>query len=165
VIANMETKMKNSPIVTDLDDARQLRRAGLPIDLPLTHREFSREYSVHWFDLMSAHVRFMIAVRKFSDGPRTGTPSQWKLVKRGLKGLSRAMQSCDAFVGKLSGNVNPPVFKSEQDGRECRILSEFLVDRAMPFAEYWQSAIDAADDATPLTIRPADIPKWIDEET
>jgi hypothetical protein len=160
----METKMKNSTNVTDLDDARQLKRAGLPIDLPLTHREFSRAYSAHWFDLMNAHAHFTVAVREFSDGARQGSPGKWKLVKRRLAGLSNAMQSCDAFVGKLSGNVSPPVFKSEQDGNECNMLSTFLVDRAMPFAEYWQGAIDAVDDGTPLTIRPGDVPKWVDEE-
>jgi hypothetical protein len=165
VIANMETQMKNSTIVADLDDARQLKRADLPIDLPLTHREFSRAYSAHWFDLMNAHVRFIVAMRKYFDGPRAGTPSEWKLVKRRFDGISKAMLQCDNLVGKLSGNVDPPVFKSEQDSAECQIISAFLVDRAMPFAEYWQSAIEAADDGTPLTIRPGDIPKWVDEET
>jgi hypothetical protein len=165
VIANMETKMTNSTIVTDLDDARRLKRAALPIDLPLTHRQFSREYSVHWFDLMNAHNRFMIAMRKYSDGPRTGTPNQWKLVKREFNGVSKAIRQCDNLVGKLSGNVDPPVFKSDQDGHERRILTVFLIERAMPFAEYWQSTIAAVDDGTPLTIRPGDIPKWVDEET
>jgi hypothetical protein len=104
---------KNEKLVTDLDDARQLERAGLPIDLPLTHREFSRAYSAHWFDLMNAHAHFAVAVHEFSDGARQGSPGKWKLVKRRLAGLSKAMQSCDAFVGKLSGNVNPPAFKNK----------------------------------------------------
>jgi hypothetical protein len=106
-----------------------------------------------------------VAVLRTERGPRTGTPSQWKLVKRRFDGISKAMRQCDNLVGKLNGNVDPPVFKSGQDGQECRMLSAFLVDRAMPFAEYWQSAIDAVDDGTPLTIRPGDIPKWVDEET
>jgi hypothetical protein len=33
-----------------------------------------------------------------------------------------------------------------------------LSDRAILFAEFWQSAIDVVDASTPLTIRPGDIP-------
>jgi hypothetical protein len=154
--------MTKPPNVTNLDDARYLRRAGLPLGLPLTHREFSRQYSEFWFGLMKAHTHFMFAVLTFSDDE---SPAKWKLVKRRFSGISKAMRSCDAFVGKLGGRKTPPAFKSQQDEHECRILSTFLVERAMPFAEYWQSAIDAVDDGTPLTIRTGDMPKWVDEDT
>jgi hypothetical protein len=156
--------MTKPPEITDLDDARFLKRAGLPLDLPLTHREFSREYSEHWLGLMNAHSRFTIAVLEYSEGARSGSSGKWKLVKRRFGDVRKAMRDCDAFVSKLSGNVMPPVFESEQDEHECSLLSYFLADRAMPFVEYWQSAIAAVDGGTSLTIEPRDMPKWIDEE-
>jgi hypothetical protein len=116
----METKMTNPPDITKLDDARDLKRAGLPVGLPIVRKEFTREYSEHWIPLMKAHAHFVIAMREFSDRARQGSPGKWKLVKRRFDGLSKAMLSCDAFVGKLGGNVDPPVFKSEQDGARMR---------------------------------------------
>jgi hypothetical protein len=149
---------------TDLNDARKLKRAGSPSNLALTHRTFSQDYSEHWFRLMATYNKFMVAVHGYSDGPRAGAVGQWKVVKRRFNSLSEAMQGCDAFIGKLRGNATPPVFKSEQDGHECNLLSYFLVDRAMPFAEFWQGAIDAVDTGTPLKIMPGDAPKWFDGE-
>jgi len=61
------------------------------------------------------------------------------------------MQRCDALVGKLTG-------------AEGALLAFFLTQRAMPFVEYWQSAIDAADNGATLTIRSGDVPKWTDDE-
>jgi hypothetical protein len=156
--------MTNTP--TNLDDARELKSVGLPVNLPLEHREFSAEYSEHWLALLKAKTDFVIAVRRYSDGgPRAATARQWKLLKRRFASLTKAMQDCDAFVSKLGGNTNPPVYKSEHDRGECLVMAYFLTERAMPFAEFWQSAFDAVDAGTPLTIRPGDIPKWIDEET
>jgi hypothetical protein len=77
------------------------------------------------------------------------------------------MRNCDAFVGKLSGTKKPgdvPVFKSEQDGHECLLLSRFLTERAIPFVEFWEGAIDAVDAGATLTIEPGDIPLWMDGE-
>jgi hypothetical protein len=149
-------------IPTKLGDARILQRAGLPLDATLTRGTFSQEYSEHWLSLMVAQTKFMIAVREFSDGPRARAASQWNLVKRRFNGLTKAMRDCDELIGKLSGKVTPSVFKSEQDQRECRMLSAFLLHRAMPFAKYWQSAIEAAGGGLPLTIEPGDSPKWDD---
>lgn len=90
---------------TNLNDARELKRAGLPTNLPLTHQTFSQDYSEHWFLLMATYSKFMVAVHEYSDGPRAGAIGQWKLVKRRFNSLSEAMQRCDAFIGKLSGNT------------------------------------------------------------
>lgn len=147
---------------TELGDARELKRVGFPLNTPLEHRTFSQKYSEHWFCLMTAQAKFVVAVRKFSDGPRAGNAGQWKSLKRRFDGVINALRDCDEFIGKLSGNVTPPVFKSEQDGQECRILSDFLLDRATPYVKFWQSVIEAVDGGMPLTIEPGDIPKWLD---
>jgi hypothetical protein len=154
-----------SPIITKIDDARHLKRAGLPLNLPVTHREFSRKYTEHWLGLMNAHDHFMNAVHQYSDDIHAGSAVQWRLVKRRLDGMFKGMRQCEAFMHKLGGRVMPRLFKSEQDVHEYLILSAFLAERARPFTEYWQRAIDAVDNGTPLTIRMGDIQKWVDLET
>jgi hypothetical protein len=147
------------PTITNLNDARELKSVGLPPNLPLVRKEFSREYSEHWIDLMNAHAKFMIAVREFSDGARIGSPGKWRLVKRRLDSLHKAMERCDNFIGKLSSNI-----KSEQDRHECALLSFFIADRALPFVEFWDEAIEVVDAGTPLTIKPGDVPIWNDPD-
>ena len=111
---------------------------------------------------MIAQAKFLVAARKHSDGPRTGTPVSESWSSDGSTVSENALRDCDEFIGELSGNVTPPVFKSEQDGQECRILSDFLLDRATPYVKFWQSVIEAVDGGMPLTIEPGDIPKWLD---
>jgi hypothetical protein len=149
---------------TNLNDARDLKRAGLPLNLPLEHRTFSQDYSRHSLGLMAAYGRFMVAVHGYSDGPRAGAVGQWKLVKRRFVSLNHAMRDSDRFVGTLSGNETPPIFKSDQDMHECHLLAYFLADRATPFASFWQDAIDAVDAGSSLKIMPGDAPKWFDGE-
>jgi hypothetical protein len=155
-----KTKMTNTPDITKLDDARDLKRAGLPVGLPIVRKEFTREYSEHWIPLMNAHAHFMIAMRKYSEEPKP-TISKWRKVKRALGLISKQMDKCDAFVGKRVGNIEA----SEQGRIECQLMAGFLVDHALPFVDYWRGVIDAVDAGTGLVIRPGDIPKWTDEET
>jgi hypothetical protein len=68
--------------IAQLNDARALKRANLPLNLPLEHREFSRVYSEHWFDLTGAHAEFMAAVGEYCDGARAGSLGKWRLLKR-----------------------------------------------------------------------------------
>jgi hypothetical protein len=156
--------MTKPPAVTSLNDARELKAAGLPVNIPLEHRTFGLEYSEHWFSLLRAKTNFAIAVRIYSDGPRAGSAGQWKSVKRRFGGIIKAVNDCGAFVVKLGGDTDPPTYRSDHDRGECLAMASFLAERALPFAEFWKCAIDAVDDGTPLTIRPGDIPKWIDDE-
>jgi hypothetical protein len=49
--------------------------------------------------------------------------------------------------------------------QEGQILARFLTERAMPFVEFWRRTFDvmADEDGTALTIRPGDIPTWLDD--
>jgi hypothetical protein len=144
--------------ITRLQDARVFKKKGWPLNMPVEERTFSKEYSNHWFDLMNAYGRFMIATREYSDGTRAGSLGQWRRVKRRLADLHKEMAKCNGFVGKLLKG------KSEQDKEECALLSFFPTERAIPFVEYWNSVIVAVDSGTPLTIKPGDSPRWTDEE-
>jgi hypothetical protein len=146
---------------TKLDDARELKRAGLPLNTPLEHRTFSQEYSEHWFRLLITLREFMVAAGKFCDGPR-GNAGRWNSLKRRFGGFRNALRDCDESIGKLSGNVTPPAFKSEQDEQECRILSDFLLNRATPYVTFWQNVTETVDGGVSQRIEPGDIPKWLD---
>ena len=92
--------------ITRLADARQLQRLQLPLKTPVEDRTFSRDYSQHWVGLMNAHGEFLSAVLE--------SPGKWRLIRRRLEALEEAARQCGKFVGRLGGNMVPPVFKTEQ---------------------------------------------------
>src|SRR5437016_13926954 len=104
--------------ITSIGDARALKAANLPLNLPVEHRPFSREYTRHWVRLMDAHGAFVRAINDYVAGPRAGSPGKWKLVRRRLTALDAAAGECVALLSKLGGDVEPPVFQAEQDGQE-----------------------------------------------
>jgi hypothetical protein len=148
--------------ITNIEDARALKAENLPLDLPVEHRTFSPEYTRHWVRLMDAHGSFVRAINDYVAGPRAGSLGKWKLVRRRLTALDNTRGECLAFLSKLGGDVEPLVFKSEQDGHEHDVLRLFLSERAAPFIQYWGGVIDAVDAGVELQIEPGDIPPWID---
>jgi hypothetical protein len=143
--------------VTDIDDARILKKMNAPLNLPIERRTFSEAYTKHWMALLDAHSKFMSAVGEYADGPRAGSLGKWRLMKRRLARIYYEMQDCYAFVGE------PNDGESEQDAHESALLSLFLTDRAMPFVGYWQAVIEAVEAGGTLTFNPGDIPLWTDD--
>lgn len=129
--------------VTNLEDARAMQRMGMPLDTPVEHRMFSAEYTRHWVALMNAHLKFMRCVFKHSQSP---TPKTWAKMDRRFDELSALAQT------------SPPL----KDDTEQTILETFKQERAFPFLEYWAGALDAVEDGAELTIRPGDIPMWVE---
>jgi hypothetical protein len=148
--------------ITDIEDARFLKAANLPLNLRIKQRTFSLKYSRRWVDLMKAHTAFVRAVNKYTAGARAGSPGKWKLMRRRLTALDQAAVECIDFVDKLGGNVQPPVFKSEQDGHEYMVLASFITERALPFIQFWADAVDAVEAGTAMRIDLGDIPPWIE---
>jgi hypothetical protein len=91
--------------ITDIEDARFLKAANLPLNLRIKQRTFSLKYSRRWVDLMKAHTAFVRAVNKYTAGARAGSPGKWKLMQRRLTALDQAAVECIDFVDKLGGNV------------------------------------------------------------
>src|ERR1700722_4989718 len=116
-----ETQMTNPPTITSLDDARELKRAGLPVGLPIVTKEFSGEHSEHWIPLMNAYTNFMVVMHKYCDDPDR-TISKWRKVKRAFGRIGKEIDKCDAFVDKHAGDVDA----SEQDRIECWLMAAFL---------------------------------------
>src|SRR5437879_312417 len=83
-------------MVTKLKDAKALKKMGAPLNTPVEQREFSKEYSKHWFALMKAHDRFMLAVGEYADddSPLAGTPGMWRLLRGRLRVLDQIARRC-----------------------------------------------------------------------
>lgn len=142
--------------ITNIEDARALKAANLPLNLPVEHRTFSREYTRHWVHLINAHDAFARAINDYIAGPRAGSPGKWKLVRRRLTALDNTRGECLAFLSKLGGDVEPLVFKSDRDEHEHCLLGLFLSERVAPFIQYWSGAIDAVDADCKLRIETSD---------
>jgi hypothetical protein len=131
---------------------------GVPCNTPVVHREFSREFSRHWRSLVDAQVRFLNAVYEYAADGQNASVRKRQQVGRRLDDITKAIRRSDAFAGSL-GDAN----RSDQDRHEQDILTSFLIQRAVPFVEFWREAIEALDDGVPLEIKPKDIPVWFDE--
>ena len=140
-----------------LEDARLLKRAGLPLATPVEHREFSQAYTKQWVALMDAHSAFMAALLEYCNGDQS--PARWQQVARRLVALHNATARAVDFVEALNGRL-----ASGQDQHEYALLLTSIVERALPFIDYWADVIDAVEAGASLAIRPGDIPRWIDEE-
>jgi hypothetical protein len=143
--------------ITRLQDAKALKEIGAALNTPVIHREFSREFSRHWRSLVHAQVRFLNAVFKYA-GRQNASVYKRQQVGRRLDDITNAIRRSDAFVGRL-GDAN----RSDQDRHEQDVLTSFLLQRAVPFVEFWQKAIEALDNGVSLEIKPKDIPVWFDE--
>ena len=136
--------------VTDLQDAKFFKRRGLPLNTSIEHFEFSPGYTKRWLALNKAEAAFVTAFKECKPGISVG---QWKQVKRRLKDLKKAMDRCHAFIIGRAKNKD-----------EANIMAWFLVNRAMPFVEYWQEAIATIDRRGTFKLNPADVPPWVDDE-
>jgi hypothetical protein len=148
--------------ITNIEDARALKAVNLPLNLQVEHRTFSREYTRHWVRLMNAHGAFERAIEDYTAGPRAGSLGKWKLLRRRLDALESIGVDCLAFLNKLGGDVEPQVFKSDQDRHEHDLLCFFLSERAVPFIQYWNEELDIVEAGCKLRIKQGDIPPWIE---
>ena len=154
--------------ITDITDARYFKRKGLPLNSPVEHGTFSKEYSRHWVRLQKAYDELCGAMLAFIEASEHDVSfPKWKAFKRGVKALEKEADRCNAFVGKLCGMKSPsdkPTCKTEQDKHEAHIMSFFLRKRAVPTLIYFESIIFVAETAGEVRIRQEDIPLWHDPE-
>jgi hypothetical protein len=144
-------------MITNPQDAKALKKMGAALNTPVVHREFSREFSRRWNSLVDAQVRFLNAVFKYA-GRQNASVYKRQQVSRRLDEITNAIRRSEAFVSRL-GDAN----RSDQDRHEQDILTSFLIERAVPFVEFWREAIEGLDNGVSLEIKPKDIPVWFDE--
>ena len=162
-MANAMTDDDTTPI-TRLQDARALKQLDLSLSTPVSDQHCSEAYSRHWLALMNAHMEFMEAVCECSTLSRMRCR---RADRRRLEALQKAAGHCVDFVSELGGDVPAgaePVFKSDQDATEYALLRWFVAERAIPFIDFWANAFIAIAEGNGLTIRPEDIPPWMNED-
>jgi hypothetical protein len=135
--------------ITDLSAVRVLKKMGAPLNTPV---EFSRAYSERWFALNDAHTKFLTAIDEYTSDGSCTSARKWKLVRRRLGELRFAKIRCEIFLNDKKGDL------LEKD-----ILANFLINRAIPFLDYWEDAADAVDEGASLVINPGDVPLWTDD--
>jgi hypothetical protein len=136
-------------MITNLEDT---------LNMPVIHREFSRAFDRHWDGLAYAQIKFLISVFGYAADGQDASVRKRGQVGRRLDDITKAIRRSGAFTDK-AGDAN----RSDQDRYEQDILASFLIQRAVPFVEFWQEAIEALDDGVSLGIKPSDIPVWFDE--
>jgi hypothetical protein len=134
--------------ITRIEDARALKRMGMPANMPVKQMEFSSEYTRLWLDLMRGYERFAKALLRYIDD---NSPGKWRQIKRRLADLKVTILGCVGPVRQL-------------DEPEQTLLKIFLAERAGPFVDYWDGVAAAIDDGNSVPIDKDDIPKWIDTE-
>ena len=133
--------------IINIHDAKAFKRMGMPLNTPVETRYFSEAYSRQWFGLDKVRDAFMFALYDYD-----GETVKWKRIKKRFDGLIKAVNRCNACIGKL------------EDPNEQMILHAILEQRAVPFLQYWEDALDAIDNGATLTITPADWPRWTEED-
>ena len=153
-----EGEDKMTETITRIVDARALQRMRLPLNTPIQHRFFCKEYTEYWIALMGAHSAFMTAMNEASAGPRAGSRGKLRLMMRRFETLKQEIHNCDDLVGRLIAG------DSEQDRDEAHILGHFLEQRAAPFVDFWREAIDAVERGETFSFHSYEIPLWVDED-
>jgi hypothetical protein len=135
--------------ITNIQDAKALKRMGASLNTPVERRCFSAAYSKQWFALMKAHDDFCGALADYIEAESF---PKWRRLRKCLNGIALAATPAVAAIDKF------------KDPIEQTLLAEFLVRRAEPFFNYWVDALDAVEDGTALELTPADWPRWTEED-
>jgi hypothetical protein len=148
--------MKAQTEDTRLQDAKALKKMGAALNTPVAHDAFSLKFSRHWRSLVDAQIRFLNTVFKYAaEGQNASVRRRRQVVSR-LDDITKAIRGCEAFV---VGGAN----RSDQDEHEKGILARFLIERAVPFVEFWQETIEAIANGTSSDVKWRDITVWFDE--
>jgi len=132
--------------ITDIQDARAMKRMGAPLNTPVEHREFDLAISKHWINLKNAENGFDHALVEYAKGPRAGSVGKFNLMKRRNEALYKVAADAHKFAEHY-----------EKDPIQQRIIFE-LIARALYVVEWWREAFAAAeagDDGVNIDLRDA----------
>jgi hypothetical protein len=84
---------------TNLQDARALKRMGMPLNTPVERREFSEAYSKQWLGLMKAHGNFCGALAGYIE---VSSAPKWRKLRKSVDGIFNAMERADAAIDEFT---------------------------------------------------------------
>jgi hypothetical protein len=144
--------------VTRSRDAKALNEMGAPLNTPVVHHKFGLKLSKLCDALVIAQLRFLRAAFKYVPEGQNASARKRRLVESRLDDVTKVIRRCDSFISKVGG-----ANRSEQDENEKGILALFLIERAVPFVEFWQETIKAIAQGASPEIKWRDIPVWFPE--
>jgi hypothetical protein len=142
--------------VTRSRDAKALNEMCASLNTAVVHDKFGLKLSELCDALVIAQLRFLRAAFKYVQEGQNASVRKRRLVGSRLNEIAKVIHRCDAFVGK-------PANRSDQDEHERDIVVRFLIQRAIPFVEFWQETIEAIAQGASPEIKWRDIPVWFPE--
>jgi hypothetical protein len=121
----MEMEMTDT---TNIEDAKAMRRMGLPLNTPVTHKTFSKQYTELWVRYMKACYAFTNAFLDYHAKPGK---------RRYERCVSTFMKLADMDVECLS-----ETFVLDDEG-ERRILGALREQKLRPFIEMFDAGFAA----------------------
>jgi hypothetical protein len=148
--------MNAQPKATRPQDVKALKEMDSSLNTPAPHHRFSLKFSKLESALVLAQLRFLRAAFKYVPEGQNASVRKRQRVGSRLDDITKVIRRCDAFV---VGDAS----RSDQHELEKGILELFLVQRAVPFVEFWRESIEAIANGASLDIKWRDIPVWFSE--
>jgi hypothetical protein len=152
---NAQLKVTRSK-VTRSQVAKEQNEMGVSLNTSVVHRELSLKFSKLCCALTLDQLRFLRAAFKYVPEGQNASVRKRRLVGSRLDDITKVIRRSEAFV--RIGGAN----QSEQDKDEKDILALFLVERAVPFVEFWRETLTAIAQGASPEIKWRDIPIWFD---
>jgi hypothetical protein len=114
--------------ITSIQDARYLKRAGLPLNTPVEQHTFSAGYSHRWFKMLKANERFVLALIKYVE--RGGSEGAWRRVESAL----------EKFVSAVSHFIK---YGELTDDGEHAIIQAWMQQKFLPMSQRWNAIVDS----------------------
>jgi hypothetical protein len=125
--------------ITNLKDAKALKRMGAPLNTPVVEREMSREGGKRYGDVWGALLKFCKTMLAYE--ARANNANYQKLRK--------AFMQIRRTAGRLERDI-----PSVEDGGEKFVHEMFLNEKVFPFIEGWDEIFEALDRGEPVQIQP-----------
>jgi hypothetical protein len=133
--------------VTDIQDARVMKRMGAPLNTPVEHKVFDGPVSKHWLQIAKAEIGFDDAFAAYIERPNAGELGKFRLMKRRNEALHKAAANASLFVEQY-----------DQDLAQQFLLSE-LVGRSLNAVTWWRDTLSACEAGETLEIALGDVPR------
>jgi len=150
---NLVTNGENKVTVTRIEEARDMKAMGWPLDTPVVDGVMSKGTTMHFKAIVKAHAAFENARNEYVFGPRAESVGKWKLLRRRLVDLDQISAKAGDFALAQRGG----------DDHSVEVIAQIVI-RIAEFIRFWHEAIEIVEGGEPLKISAGDVPKVFDED-
>jgi hypothetical protein len=131
----------------DIEDAKAMKRMGLPLNTPIEHRVFQHETSKQFIRLWDDLAAFCLKMFDYNADPSEKSFKAWTRV---LDKMDRHAEAALKYAAGLKGGDH------EAEGS---LLYAFLSQRVVPFMEGWDEIFEAVESGEEVEIAP--VSQWV----